>query len=194
MKLSSLTFQHKKWLEDVDFGCQIDLNAVTLEPEQITTMSVDGAIFDSVTFKCLEFLNCGFTAARFFDCIFQNCIFIHCSLHKAEFHNCRFLEVGIKGCSLTRSEWYQGELTSAKLSNCDFGWSYLQAIDLRYSALNDINLEGAIWDACKVYGAHFESINFGCLHPARIQAIDISPAGDGTIEVTLQQLREMFGI
>jgi uncharacterized protein YjbI with pentapeptide repeats len=194
MKLSDLALQHKEWLEKSYAGRQIDLTSITLDTELIRDCRFTGAIFEHVIFEKLELVHCDFTAVRFFDCTFTGCTFTHCSLHKAEFHNCKGVQVKFAQCGFTKTEWYRGDFREAVFADCDFSWSYLQSIDLRYAQLTDVKLDGALWDKTKVYNARFESIDFGTMHSARILETDVSEAGDGTTEVTLQQFRELFGI
>ena len=194
MKLSTLTIQHKNWLDNSEAGGQIDLKSLTLDAEQIRTAVLEGAIFDYITFERLEAFDCDFTGASFFNCTFISCKLIHCNFHKAEFHDCRFDHIQITGCSFTKSEWHRGEFRLAVFASCDFSWSYLQSVDLRHTHFNDINLEGAIWDRNKLYKASFKSITLGSLHTARIERTDFSQDGNGGTWLTFEQFREVFRI
>jgi uncharacterized protein YjbI with pentapeptide repeats len=194
MKLSELALQHNACVEQSNARRQIDLTSVTLDAELITGGCFEGAIFNKVILEKMEFVRCDFTAASFFDCTFTDCTFTQCKFHKAEFHNCTGVQLKCAQCGFTRTEWYCGDFKGAVFAECDFGWSYLQSIDLRYAHLMNVKLEGGLWDKIKVYNARFESVDFGSVHPARILETDVSEAGDGTAEVTVAQFRGLFGI
>jgi uncharacterized protein YjbI with pentapeptide repeats len=134
------------------------------------------------------FEHCDLSFAQLFDSRFENCRMIGCKLRKAELNGANLQGVDFTGSEMSRCDLTRADLRGANLTGCVLDWAWLIQCDLRDAILENASFRGARIGEAKLYNSR--RFTMGPHDGARVDNVDLSPAGDGTVIVHGDELWE----
>lgn len=131
---------------------------------------------------------CELVGSQFFDSRFEQCRMTACNLRKAELSGSDLRGVDFTGSEMSRCDLTGADLRGADLTDCVLDWAWLVQCDLRDTVLERASFRGARIGEAKLYNARRFAL--GPHDQARVDHVDLSPAGDGSVIVHGDELWE----
>lgn len=101
---------------------------------EIYNFNLSDFIFDSITFKNVEFYNCIFDCADFINCNIENCTFNECNMKSIDFHNTLITNTKFTDVNLSKSKFEQDTV----ISNVKFRETNLSKVDFKNANISNI--------------------------------------------------------
>jgi uncharacterized protein YjbI with pentapeptide repeats len=124
---------------------------------------------------------CQLVGSQFFDSRFESCRMTGCNLRKAELNGSDLRGVDFTGSEMSRCDLTNADLRGANLTSCVLDWAWLIDCDLRDAVLERASFRGTRIGEAKLYNARRFAL--GPHDGARVDRVDLSPAGDGSVIV-----------
>jgi len=132
------------------------------------------------------FSRCKLGRALFFDSRLEECRLTSCDLYKAEFNGADLRGVDFTGSEMGRCDLTGADLRGADLTGCVLDWAWLIRCDMREAILENTSFRGTRIGEAKLYNSR--RFHIGPHDQARIDNVDMSPAGDGSIIIHGEEL------
>jgi uncharacterized protein YjbI with pentapeptide repeats len=162
-----------------------ELEGLCLRGVDLSCCILAGCRITNATFE-----RCELRYALFFGSAFEECRFESCHLRKAEFNGARLVGVDFTGSEMSRVDFARADLRGADLTGCVLDWAWLIQCDMREAILENASFRGTRIGEAKLYNSH--RFHIGPHDQARVDNVDMSPEGDGSIVVQGDELWPML--
>jgi uncharacterized protein YjbI with pentapeptide repeats len=173
---------HKEWLRSQNthslIGEQLILtdsliSDIKIGNEEITDIELVRCMLSGVSFY-----DCDLSRSIFIDSLFNDCSFVNCKFIKSDFRGVNGSGADFSRSDFTRADFTTAILKHANFTGCKLNWAWFVKSDLRYSTLDQVEMEGTRFIEAKMYNDKIYSLKSA--KDIVAEDIDISPDGDNT--------------
>lgn len=157
-----------------------------IEGVSLIDRDLSGCVLARCQFVEVMFDRCQLIGSQFFDSRFESCRMTACNLRKAELNGSDLRGVDFTGSEMPRCELIGADLRGANLTSCVLDWAWLIDCDLRDAVLERASFRGTRIAEAKLYNARRFAL--GPHDQSRVERVDLSPAGDGSVIVDGDEL------
>jgi uncharacterized protein YjbI with pentapeptide repeats len=136
------------------------------------------------------FERCLLRNAQLFDSRLEDCRLTSCDLYKAELNGADLRGVDFTGSEMGRCDFTRADLRGANLTDCVLDWAWLLKCDMRDAILEGASFRGTRIGEARLYNSR--RFDIGSRDQARVNNVDMSPEGDGSIVVQGDELWPML--